>query len=155
MAVRGNSKHRLGTPDGALLASIVFAVACAGCYEGEQLIEQLHSEANRAGLEEIDLGTYRTTMPRDEATATFTDMQFRIFGNVPRYHLETVRARIESDVYRLRHDMLSAVRQATPEELTDPDLTGLRERIADVVNEVLGEVQIDAIGFADVRFMRH
>ena len=148
------------TPDNSsrreyLPAIMAFVLACAGCYDGQQLIEQVRDEAIRMQLEEIDLGTYRTTMPRDTATATFTDMQFRIFGNVPRYRMEAIQRQLEEDTYRLRHETLAAVREATHDELTDPDLTKLRQRLANVVNGLLADSPIDSIGFADVRFLHH
>ena len=146
-----------GHPENCLRIGVGVAllVACVGCYDGDKLVEQVLSKATQMRLEEIDLGTYRTTMPRDPVTANFTDMQFRIFGNVPRYRLEEMQEQLDEAVYLLRHETLTAVRQATPEELTDPDLSQLRQRLIEVVNGVLGEDKIDSIGFAEVRFMHH
>ena len=134
---------------------LIAGFTCIGCYDGEQLVELARAEAIRTRLEEVDLGTYRTTMPRDAVTASVTEMEFRVFGNVPRYRIPEIEEQLETEGYRIRYATLTALRQAAPEDLADPGLTVLRERIAEVANEILKEGAIDSVGFADIRFVHH
>jgi hypothetical protein len=133
------------------LPSALIIAAVSGCYDGAALVEEVRSEAVRTRLAEVDLGTYRVTMPRDNATNTFTELELHIFGTAPSYHVPRIESRLTSEGYRLRHEMLVAVRVSTSEELADPELTQLRARIERVVNDVLGESPIQAVGFYQLR----
>ena len=139
----------------SLMALAISALlSCAGCYDGERLLQQARAKTMRTGLEELDLGTYRTTLPRDPATAVVTEIEFQIFGNLPRYRIPEVETQLESDGYRLRYAILTAVRQATAADLADPDLVAIRKRLADVANELLAEAPIHSIGFEALRFVQ-
>jgi len=126
-------------------------LVCPGCYDGKALIERVRSAALRNRLEEVDLGTYRTTMPRDPATNAFAEIEIHVFGTAPRYRVQSIEKQLEGDEYRLRHETLMAVRNATLQQLAEPDLTKLRDRIAQVVNNILDDSPIKSIGFYDVR----
>jgi hypothetical protein len=126
----------------------------SGCYDGEQLVELARSEAIRTRLEEIDLGTYRTTVPRDPETALVAELEFRIFANAPRYRIPAIKEALAEHGFRLRYETLAAVRQATPEELAEPNLVELRRRISDVTGNVLKDTGIQSIGFADLRLLQ-
>jgi hypothetical protein len=130
---------------------VLFCAACIGCYDGSALIHQARSAAQSTRLAEIDLGTYHTTMPKDPATKSLTELELHLFGAAPRYHAATIERRLRSEDYRLRHELLAAVRQASAAELSEPDLTRLRARIEMVVNEILKDSPIESIGFYDVR----
>jgi hypothetical protein len=119
----------------------------SGCYDGEALLKQAQSTALSTTLAEVDLGKFQTTLPRDPTSGQFTSVDLHIFGTVPRCRLSTIQHEVEVDEYRLRHATLSAVRQSTREELTDPTLAKLRTRIEKVVNEVLTDAPVTEIGF--------
>jgi hypothetical protein len=135
-------------PLGIVLAGLVL---CAGCYDGKVLIEEVQSQALRTRLVEVDLGSFRTTMPREPQTSESAELSLHIFGTVPRYRVPEIEKQLESDGYRLRHETLAAVRHATPEELAEPSLNRLRGRIEEVVNQNLKESPVKAIGFYEVR----
>jgi hypothetical protein len=50
----------------------------------------------------------------------------------------------------LRHETLAAVRTATRDELAEPSLAQLRQRIEQVVNAVLNDAPVKDIGFYQV-----
>lgn len=132
--------------------SLVFClIAITGCYDGSALVEEVHSAALRTRLAEVDLGTYRTTMPRDPVKNAFAELELHLYGTVPRYRVPVIEEQLKAEDYRLRHEMLAAVRQATPEELADPNLTQLRARIEKVVNGILTDAPVKTIEFYDVR----
>jgi hypothetical protein len=118
-----------------------------GCYDGEALLNKARSAAQRTRLAEIDLGTFCTTMPTDPETNSLTELKLHLFGTVPRYRVPMIERQLEAEDYRIRHEMISAVRQASVDELAEPNLTQLRERIEKVVNGILDESPVDAIGF--------
>jgi hypothetical protein len=144
------------TTDQAMRAVCIFVLllailaACSGCYDGEALVHAARSSALKTRLAEVDFGSYRTTLPRDEKTQSFTELKLHIFGTVPRYRVHEIEKRIKAEEYRLRHETLGAVRTTTREELAEPSLTQLRERIEKVVNEILEEAPVKSIGFYEV-----
>jgi hypothetical protein len=129
-----------------LLALLTLALT-AGCYDGSALLKQAQSTALSTTLAEVDLGKFQTTLPRDPTTGRFTAVDLHIFGTVPRSRLSAVERQLESDEYRMRHETLSAVRQSTSEELSDPSFTKLRARLEQVVNKVLTDSPVKEVGF--------
>jgi hypothetical protein len=123
------------------------SLLASGCYDGQALINQARSAAQRTRLAEIDLGTFATTMPTDPETNSLTELELHLFGTVPRYRVPTIERQLKAEDYRIRHEMISAVRQASVDELAEPNLTQLRERLEKVVNGILDESPVDTIGF--------
>jgi hypothetical protein len=132
----------------ALLAACFLA---GGCYDSKVLLEQVQSDALRNQLHEVDLGYYHTTMPRNPATRTYTEMELRLFGMVPQYRVGAIEKQLQSDGYRLRFETLAAIRESSEEELTEPDLTRLRARLTEVANNVLDDAPFKSIGLEDFR----
>lgn len=130
--------------------SLVLALVVSGCYDGQALLKQAEAAALSTTLAEVDLGIFQTTLPRDPKTGLFTTMEVHIFGTVSRSKLSTVTAQLEIDNYRMRHEILIAVRKSTREELADASLTGLRARISEVVNKVLTDAPVKEIGFYQI-----
>jgi len=123
---------------------------CAGCYNGETLIEDARSTAVKTRLAEIDFGTFQTTLPRDRDTNSLTDLKLHVFGTVPRYRVPEIKKLLKVEEYRLRAETLSAVRTATREELAEPSLMQLRKRIERVLNEILTDAPVKTVGFYEV-----
>ncbi len=132
---------------------LLVGLSCNGCYDGQALVERARTDAMRAYLAEVDLGTYRTTLPRDPATASITELRFHIFGTAPQYRLPAIEKQLEEKGYLLRYETLAAVRNTPLEELTEPDLGKLRARISEAVYRVLEETPIQAIGFHQIQLM--
>jgi hypothetical protein len=123
----------------------------AGCYDGDAIIDEVRAVALRTRLVEVDLGAYRTTMPRQENESEATEIALHIFGTVPRYRVPEIEKQLRADGYRLRHLALAAVRQTTTDELAEPNLSALRARLEEVVNSQLADAPVKSIGFYDVR----
>jgi hypothetical protein len=124
---------------------------CAGCYDGDALINEVRSAALRTRLVEIDLGSYRTTMPRKRNESESTEIKLHIFGTVPRYRIPEIEKHLQTDGYRLRHETLAAVRRSTAQELAEPNLTALRTRLEKVLNAELADAPVKSIGFYEVQ----
>jgi hypothetical protein len=131
-----------------LAACVLVGLAtCAGCYDGHALVERARSAAQQTRLAEVDLGTFRTTLPKNSETNALTDLKLHFFGTVPRYRVPAIERQVKAEEYRLRHEVLAALRTASVEELAEPNLTELRRRIEEVVNGILEESPVNAIGF--------
>jgi len=134
-----------------LFALMALTLAPAtGCYDGEALVREARSTALNTRVAEVDFGTFHTSLPRDRKTDSFTELELHIFGTVPRYRVPEIKQQLKVDDYRLRHETLAALRTATREELAEPSLTHLRERIEQVVNAVLTDGPVKQIGFYQV-----
>lgn len=130
----------------ALILAVALAL-CAGCYDGEAMVKQVQSVALNTRLAEIDLGKFQTTLPRDPNTQRFTSLDIHIFGTIPRYQLAAVNKQLKADEFKVRHEMLAAVRQSTRDELAEPNFAQLRARMEKVVNGVLADAPVKEIGF--------
>jgi hypothetical protein len=138
----------------ALFAGAALAILiCPGCYDSHALIEQVQTDAQRNQLHEVDLGTFRTTMPRDPKTNILMQMELHLFGTAPQYRIRAIEARLESDGYQLRSQTLMAIRETTGDELAEPDLTHLRNRLADLVNHVLVDSPVNSVGIEDLKIV--
>jgi len=125
----------------------------AGCYNSKALVNQVRSNALRSQTHEIDLGRYRTTMPRDPITNTLTEIELHLFGTVPQYKISAIEKQLKADSYKLRYDTLVAIRKTTAEELGEPDLGQLRNRLMQVANSVIKDAPIQAIGVEKIRIV--
>ena len=135
-----------------VLPTLLLALSLtAGCYDGDALIDEVRSAALRSRLVEVDLGSYRTTMPRKHNESEATEVHLHIFGTVPRYRVPEIEEQLAADGFRLRHLALAAVRRTTDHELAEPDLTALRARLEKVINDELADAPVKSIGFYEVR----
>ncbi|MEM9185474.1 MAG: hypothetical protein AAGB00_03150, partial [Planctomycetota bacterium] len=118
------------------------------------LVGRVRNDALRHRLEEVDLGRYDITMPRDPFAIETVEIEMHLYGSLPRYRQAEVAEMLEQRSHRLRHDTLIAVRSSSPEDFTDPDLSDLRQRLLAVTNSLLEEPSIQSIGFHQIRFIR-
>jgi len=130
-------------------AALVIA-SHSGCYDGELLVTQARSAALNTRLAEIDLGSFHTSLPRDPKSGLITELELHIFGNVPHYRVAAINRQVRVEDYRLRHEIIAAVRATSSEELAEPSLKSLRARIEHIVNGILEESPVEAIGFYQV-----
>jgi hypothetical protein len=122
-----------------------------GCYDSSALVNQVRSDALRSQTHEIELGLYRTTMPRDSETNLLTEIELRLFGTVPQYKIAAIEEQLEADSPKLRYETLIAIRKTTAEELGEPDLGKLRTRLMQVANNVIKDAPIQSIGVEKIR----
>ena len=144
-------KRRMRLFGWSAAVALLCLAASGGCYDGAALVEHARSAAQSTRLAEVELGTYLTTMPKDPETKSLTELELRLFGTVPRYRVPMVERQLKTDDYRLRHELLAAVRQASPGELAEPSLTQLRLRIEKVVNAILKDAPIERVLFYNIR----
>lgn len=131
----------------ATLGLVIALGLTSGCYDGEAMLKQAQSTALSSSVVEVDLGKFRTTLPRDPNTNTFIELELHVFGTVSRAHLADVEKQLRTDDYRLRQETLTAVRSSTRDELSDPTLAQLRARIEQVLNKVLTDAPLKEVGF--------
>ena len=114
----------------------------------------MRSDALRSQTHEIDLGLFRTTMPRDPITSTLTEIELRLFGTVPQYKIPAIEKQLKADGPKLRSDTLVAIRETTAEELGEPNL-GPAPHSADGESptSVLKDAPIQAIGVEKIRIV--
>jgi hypothetical protein len=126
----------------------------AGCYDSDALIQRARSTALNTRLAEVDLGSFHTTLPRDPDAISLTELKLHIFGTIPRYRVPDVEKKLKAEAHRLRYEMLAAVRKSAPDELAEPSLGRLRQRIESVVNSILEEAPVKTIGFYEFAMRR-
>jgi len=142
------TRHHIST----LLLALV-CLATAGCYDGDKLVEQVRDTAIRTRLEEVEVGAFRTTLPRDTLELTRLEVDIELFGTAVRYKIPDIEEKLEFNAHRLRQSMLVALRETTADETYDPDLVSLRGRLLIVVNEYLDETPFQSLGIRHVRFI--
>jgi hypothetical protein len=133
-----------------LVVAALVVVLYSGCYNGEVLVTQARSAALNTRVAEIDLGSFHTSLPRDPKSDLITELGLHIFGNVPHYQVDAINRQIALEEYRLRHEIIAAIRATSNEELAEPSLKSLRARIEHIVNGILDESPVEAIGFYEV-----
>jgi len=125
-------------------------IASSGCYNGDALVEAARSTATKTRLVEVDFGTIQATLPRDQETNSWTELKLHVFGTVPRYRVKDIKKQLKAEEYRLQSETLGELRNATREELAEPNLTQLRKRIEKVLNSILVDAPVKSIGFYEV-----
>jgi len=118
-----------------------------GCYDADHLIASRKGLAKLTQLEEVDLGQFRVTLPYRPHSTSSLVVDFHAFGRVSHNHYKKVTRTIEQNGPKLRHQMLIAVRELGVQELQEPALDTLRVNIEQVVNELLENQTMQAIGF--------
>lgn len=133
----------------------VAAPLLTGCYDPQGLVERVRNDAIRTRIEEVDLGKFVITMPRDLGPEGMTEVSFHAFGATARYKREETEELLAEREFLVRHAILLAVRESTPEDFGDPDLANLRQRLLAATNDTLEESPLESVGFYDIRFVRH
>lgn len=134
-----------------LIGTTPAALSLGGCYNSEALLKEVRSHALRGQTHEINLGLYRTTMPRDPNTNLLTEVELQLFGTVPQYKISAIQKQLQADAPRLRFETLKAIRETTAEELVEPSLGKLRARLMHVANNVIKDAPIQSIGVEKIR----
>jgi len=149
-----NFRSLSNAPFASLLVGSALLLA-SGCYNGEVLTDRVRKDALRLRQEEVDLGRYSVTMPRDAATAETIEVELEVFGSLARYQRAKVEKQLEDKAFLLRHGAVMAIRNSTGDDFTEPDLTTLRTKLLTVANGLLDEPTLQKVGFHNIRFIRH
>lgn len=137
------------------VASAIVCATAVGCYDGDTLVQRVRDRAIRTRLEEIDLGAFRVTLPRNLGNSEVMEVDVHLFGEMPRYKIPDAEKQLEERAYLLHDRTLATLRDLDPADLTQPDLPQLREKMLVTVNGVLDDPAIKSIGIRDLKFMRH
>lgn len=146
--------HSPSRPALLAIAACLAAPLC-GCYSGEKLVEQVRKRAIRTRMDELPLGNFRVTLPTPIDGADMTEIDMRVYGEAPRYRIGKLEDELATKSHLLGDRATRILRQIELGELIDPNLESLRERMLQAVNEVLEGEPIEAIGFHEVRIIRH
>ena len=146
---------RFAGPIGLAAALLCALLPSVGCFNADALIEARRMIAMRTRLEEIDLGKFRVTLPHAAERTESAELHFHVFGQVANRDLGKVKAALKKYKPEIRHRMLIAARLMTVEQLEDPQLTALRQSIAEVLNESLEGDLVQSIGFYRFGYMNH
>lgn len=136
-------------------ATVLAAIALTGCYNSEQLIAKTRNRAIRTRIDEVELGAFRVTLPRDDASGEMTEITVRLFGESERYKINEIEADLANRGPQIEDSAIRTLRETPREDLAEPDLRKLRSRLLAAINEELTEAPLRAIGFYEVRFTRH
>jgi hypothetical protein len=129
------------------LLGLIACVFLPGCFNAETMIEERRAIAILTRLEEIDLGTFRISVPRPSDQVAAAEIFFHAFGQVENRDFKLVQTSISNSGPELHHRLLIASRALTIQDLEDPQLTQLRENIAKVINEKFEGDPLQSIGF--------
>jgi hypothetical protein len=132
---------------------VAMLVAPVGCYDGERLVKRARNAAIRTRSEEVSLGYFRTTLPREANGGTPMEVELELFVTTKRYRVQQIERVIEAESARLRQKLLVAIRETTAEEIADPRLVGLRQRLLAVTKEIFVKPPIDSMGIRQIRFI--
>ncbi|MEO2045131.1 MAG: hypothetical protein ABGX16_00980 [Pirellulales bacterium] len=119
----------------------------AGCYQADDIISSRKELVGLTRLEEIDLGEFRVTLPYRPRSTSSLVVDFHAFGRVSHGNYKKVSQTIEQNGPKLRHQMLITVRELGAKELQQPKLDTLRAKIEQVVNDLLEDQAMQAVGF--------
>lgn len=130
---------------GALCALLL--AETVGCYDAAVLMKARQESHDRVQMDEVDLGTYRITLPHTLGESIDCVVDFHVFGQVMRGDREAIDAALQMRGAELRSAMLVAVRSMDERTFEEPKLTALRKSIAEVVNGVVGRRVVKSVGF--------
>lgn len=137
------------------LATLGVLILAPGCYDGDEILERVRNDAIKSRLEEMDLGEFHATLPRDQRSNEMNEVFVHVFGAAVRYRLEGIRQKLQEDDHVLKQRVLLALRESTNEDFAEPDLGLVRGRLKQAFNSVLGDTPIEMLGFYDIRLVRH
>lgn len=135
-----------------LTTLLLLTPVASGCFNAEGLIESRRLTAIRATLQEVELGEFRITIPQGEPYDQTTEVSFHVFGRVTNRDMEAVAEVLETYGPVIRDKMLVATRELRPEDLEEPKLNVLREKIAGVINSFLEDELVQSVGFYHFRY---
>lgn len=126
-----------------------------GCYDGAELISRLRAQAIRSRLEEVEIGTFHLTLPRNNNNGETIELELTVFGSSERFKISGIETEVEQNAVLIEDKAIRTLRAADLSELSEPDFATLRRRLLAVTNESLTDAPLKSIGFKDVRIVRH
>lgn len=146
------SRKRMALVAAALAAC---ALAACGCVDGAALAQAQQEEVDVFRMDEIEIGTFRITLPRAEGSRRGGVVEFKAFGQVPARERKEVAKALALNAPELRYRIVLAVRALSHAELEEPNLRTLRASLAKLANAALENKVIRNVGFYQFSFAAH
>jgi flagellar basal body-associated protein FliL len=112
------------------------------------LIESKDKKHDPKTLVELELGKFKLTRGNDHSPRLL-NVSFQLYAIVAEDRLEEVSLKIPEREQRLRDAVLSAVHEATDDELNEPSMPILKQRLVVEINRVLEVVEVRDLAFSD------
>jgi flagellar basal body-associated protein FliL len=103
-------------------------------------------------LEEVDLEQFKITSFQPASSITLR-IEFRLYGMVKGDKAEEFRTLAASKKNRLRDNVMSIIRSADMNDLTDPALGLIKRKILETTNKALGKPLLQGVVFAEFTFL--
>jgi hypothetical protein len=137
------------------VVALALGASSIGCIDGEKLATRVRNHAIRTRIDEVKLGQYRVTLPRNPLTGEMAEVDVRVYGETLRYKINEIEDELKARAPEIEDHTLRVLRETSREELADPNLVALRGRLLASMNEVLTDKPLKSVGFYQVRFLRH
>jgi hypothetical protein len=141
------SRTPIDAPRRARWACALLMLPLAGCYDTAALLEVRRESRDLLQMDEVDLGTFRITLPHTLGDATDNLVDFHVFGQVSRGDRQLIDDALRMRGAELRARMLVEVRAMDPRTFEEAKLETLRRSIAGIVNGVLNRRVVKHVGF--------
>jgi hypothetical protein len=126
---------------GGLLAPL------AGCYDGAAMVARISRRVSDDHREEVDLGRYEVTLPRSDDDPVATTLNLEVVATVHRDNASALKRQLAAVETRLRHATILALRKTNRNELLEPKLQSLHDRVEATTEELLTAASIESIAF--------
>jgi hypothetical protein len=130
------------------------ALLVAGCYDGAVLVDRVRKHVISNRIEEVPLGSFRVTLPRDNRTTQTPVVEVRLFGETLRRDRADIERQLKQRAFLVHDRAMTTLRRATREELYEPSLDKLRGRLLKAINDSLDDAPLTAVGISDFRLIQ-
>lgn len=107
---------------------------------------------DHGALTEVDLENYKITAYQPASSITLR-IEFHLFGMVPAEKAEEFTKAYEAKKNRVRDNVMSIIRSADMNDLTDPGLGLIKRKILETTNKALGKPMLEGAVFSEFTFL--